>query len=384
MTVHRSARTHGPVRRAGLRGLAAPPRRVRTTGSRHGRPIAPSRHGRPLRGGSSRPEPAPDPIRGVAGRARPPPSRGRAPCPHGRGLAHGARAAPPGPRSPLAPRGRARAARPPDRRMGDARDGSHGPDRRGGPRDGGPEAATRPGADPSCGSRGRRRVRAVHEGARRRPGSRRPRAARARAWTTPPWKASSTSLKVERVHHRVPATRAEARRDPASGPGRGLCPRGSKASTTPTASPRRRAAVHPPPWSAARHNRVQPPRAGSPSRWPYQPRASTISSRRRATTANLRSRLPDDARPSSTAGLTSTCRPLPRMVDTRSKADPTGSFGPRCAIPSKPSRWRSRVSAVTVGHGRSGRIRACSEGSSPQNAVVQPGQRSGSQLVSLG
>ena len=40
---HRVAR---PMQRAGLRGLAALPRRVRTTDSRHGYPIAPNRLGR--------------------------------------------------------------------------------------------------------------------------------------------------------------------------------------------------------------------------------------------------------------------------------------------------------------------------------------------------
>ena len=42
---HRVARL---MRRAGLRGLAALPRRVRTTDSRHGHPIAPNRIGRSL------------------------------------------------------------------------------------------------------------------------------------------------------------------------------------------------------------------------------------------------------------------------------------------------------------------------------------------------
>ena len=120
-------------RRAGLRGLAALPRRVRTTEGRHGHPIAPNRIGRSFE--------AARPNQVWLGDLTPAFAGAGSACARARAGSRGLRG-PTGATVPAhaSPRS-SRLAHPQDRRLGHARDGSHGPDRGGSPRDGRPEAA---------------------------------------------------------------------------------------------------------------------------------------------------------------------------------------------------------------------------------------------------
>ena len=241
-------------RRAGLRGLAALPRRVRTTEGRHGHPIAPNRIGRSFEAAR------PNQVR--LGDLTPAFAGAGSACARARAGSRGLRG-PTGATVPAhaSPRS-SRLAHPQDRRLGHARDGSHGPDRGGSPRDGRPEAAPSSRPDLSYGQGHPTCVRAVPGGARRRRDHAVDEPKRETAWTTRPWRASSPRSRACPREGRGRARPPPRPRHPRRGQARPA--RLDRAPvTTPTASTRRRDTGHRPTWSAWRPNHLHPSRAGS-------------------------------------------------------------------------------------------------------------------------